>query len=92
VKARDAGAHLQQFYISGSKWVSYDISAATGTTIAGDPTEGSNGVMARDAAGHLQQFYVNSVPQWVSYDISAATGTTIAGDPAEGSNGVMALG
>jgi hypothetical protein len=86
-----ASYDLRQFYVSNGAWTAFDVSAATGVTIAGDPTDGPGGLVARDANGHLRQFYVSN-GAWTAFDVSAATGVTIAGDPTDGPGGLFADG
>ncbi len=76
----DTARHLRQFYVANGSWVSFDVSAATGTAIASDVSPNQSGEWARDTAGHLRQFYVAN-GSWVSFDVSAATGVAMTGDP-----------
>jgi hypothetical protein len=86
-----ASGHLRQFYVSKGKWTAFDVSKATGVSIAGDPFDGASGIFARDTSGHLRQFYV-SKGKWTAFDVSKATGVSIAGDPYDGASGIFADG
>ena len=82
-----SSADLRQFYVANGAWTAFDVSAATGVKIAGNPMQGSSGsVWARDTSGDLRQFYVAN-GAWTAFDVSAATGVKIASDPMQGDSG-----
>jgi hypothetical protein len=82
VYARGTTNDLLQFFINSSgQWVYFDVTTATGQSVAGDPVTAGGVTYSRNAAGHLLQFFVSN-GRWVYFDVTAAVGgLTIAGDP-----------
>ncbi|MEV0455780.1 CHAP domain-containing protein, partial [Catellatospora methionotrophica] len=66
------GGHLRQFYVADGSWTAFDLSSATGVSVAGSPASGAGGLWARDTNGQLRQFYVAG--GWTAFNASAATG------------------
>lgn len=66
-----------------AKWIAFNVSDATGVSVAGDPVDTASGVFARDASGDLRQFFV-SIGAWTAFDVSKATGVPITGNPTDG--------
>jgi len=87
----DSSSDLRQFYVSNGSWTSFDVTSATGVSVAGDPAVDPNsGEYARGTNGDLYQFYVSN-GAWTAFDVSTATGgVKISGNPVVGSGVVWA--